>query len=175
MATIPGPPASTKSPKAIGSTIENDNNIVTSYNNRTGFLQLPTDQSSHRRLLAEDNHLKTNGRRRNRSSSSPSPDLNLEDDDEDEEEEGDEIGPMESKQPKINSSRVMFSNNNNNLSLHPNLLEEGENGITNGSSSDMMDISDDDGREGWDNKMQFFMGVISYAVGFGNVWRFPFY
>uniref|UniRef100_A0A915MGM1 Transporter n=1 Tax=Meloidogyne javanica TaxID=6303 RepID=A0A915MGM1_MELJA len=67
----------------------------------------------------------------------------------------------------------MFSNNNSN-SLRPNLLEEGENGLTNGSSSDMMDISDDDGREGWDNKMQFFMGVISYAVGFGNVWRFPF-
>lgn len=29
-------------------------------------------------------------------------------------------------------------------------------------------------REGWDNKMQFFMGVISYAVGLGNVWRFPY-
>uniref|UniRef100_A0A914IAH5 Transporter n=1 Tax=Globodera rostochiensis TaxID=31243 RepID=A0A914IAH5_GLORO len=42
------------------------------------------------------------------------------------------------------------------------------------SSDDVMDASEDDGREGWDNKMQFFMGVISYAVGFGNVWRFPF-
>lgn len=29
-------------------------------------------------------------------------------------------------------------------------------------------------REGWDNKMQFLMGVISYAVGLGNVWRFPY-
>ncbi|KAK0396663.1 hypothetical protein QR680_001804 [Steinernema hermaphroditum] len=29
-------------------------------------------------------------------------------------------------------------------------------------------------REGWDNKMQFVMGVISYAVGLGNVWRFPY-
>uniref|UniRef100_A0A915C8Z9 Transporter n=1 Tax=Parascaris univalens TaxID=6257 RepID=A0A915C8Z9_PARUN len=29
-------------------------------------------------------------------------------------------------------------------------------------------------RDGWDNKMQFFMGVISYAVGLGNVWRFPY-
>uniref|UniRef100_A0A0N5A748 Transporter n=1 Tax=Parastrongyloides trichosuri TaxID=131310 RepID=A0A0N5A748_PARTI len=29
-------------------------------------------------------------------------------------------------------------------------------------------------REGWDNKTQFMMGVISYAVGLGNVWRFPY-
>lgn len=80
------------------------------------------------------------------------------------------------------SSRVMFSSES--VAIEPNLLEEGGNG----SSSDMMvqfffsdlkkaflkDSSVDDGREEWDNKMQFFMGVISYAVGFGNVWRFPF-
>ncbi|CAJ0947146.1 unnamed protein product, partial [Mesorhabditis belari] len=29
-------------------------------------------------------------------------------------------------------------------------------------------------REEWDNKTQFYMGVISYAVGLGNVWRFPY-
>ncbi|KAJ1357993.1 hypothetical protein KIN20_016289 [Parelaphostrongylus tenuis] len=29
-------------------------------------------------------------------------------------------------------------------------------------------------REQWDNKTQFYMGVISYAVGLGNVWRFPY-
>jgi hypothetical protein len=29
-------------------------------------------------------------------------------------------------------------------------------------------------REEWDNKLQFLMGGISYAVGLGNVWRFPY-
>uniref|UniRef100_A0A1I8BSK4 Ion_trans_2 domain-containing protein n=1 Tax=Meloidogyne hapla TaxID=6305 RepID=A0A1I8BSK4_MELHA len=170
MSTIPAPPASTKKTKGVGGSINNDNNIASTYNNRTGFLKLPDEQSSHRRLLTNDNHLKTNGRRRNRRSSSPSPDINVDDEeDEDIEEEEDEIGPMDSKIGKLktNGSRVMFSNNNNNL--RPSLLEQGESGIANGSSSDMMDISDDDGREGWDNKMQFFMGVISYAVGFGKI------
>ncbi|VDK43714.1 unnamed protein product [Anisakis simplex] len=35
-------------------------------------------------------------------------------------------------------------------------------------------LANEDKREGWDNKMQFCMGVISYAVGLGNVWRFPY-
>ncbi|VDN60682.1 unnamed protein product [Dracunculus medinensis] len=42
----------------------------------------------------------------------------------------------------------------------------------NGTYGDNMEIEEK--REGWDNKMQFFMGVISYAVGLGNVWRFPY-
>lgn len=31
---------------------------------------------------------------------------------------------------------------------------------------------EDENRESWDNKTQFFLGVISYAVGFGNVSKF---
>nr|CAD2186376.1 unnamed protein product [Meloidogyne enterolobii] len=174
MSKIPAPPASSKKSKVVGGIINNDNNIASIFNNfNTGFLKLPDEQSSHRRLLAYGDHLKTNGRRRN-NSSSPSPDINnADEDDEDAEEEEDEIGDLRVGKLRTNGNRLMFNNNNSN-SLRPNLLEEGENGLTNGCSSDMMDISDDGGREGWDNKMQFFMGVISYAVGFGNVWRFPF-
>uniref|UniRef100_T1J4W5 Transporter n=1 Tax=Strigamia maritima TaxID=126957 RepID=T1J4W5_STRMM len=29
-------------------------------------------------------------------------------------------------------------------------------------------------RAAWDNKIQFIMSVISYGVGLGNVWRFPY-
>ena len=46
-----------------------------------------------------------------------------------------------------------------------------------GSNEDVVDSFvpvNTEKREGWDNKTQFLMGVISYAVGLGNVWRFPY-
>ncbi|GFR69810.1 transporter [Elysia marginata] len=29
-------------------------------------------------------------------------------------------------------------------------------------------------RLAWDSKLQYFFMVVSYAVGLGNVWRFPY-
>lgn len=29
-------------------------------------------------------------------------------------------------------------------------------------------------RAAWSNKMQFFLSIIGYSVGLGNIWRFPY-
>ncbi|CAI5456363.1 unnamed protein product [Caenorhabditis angaria] len=48
---------------------------------------------------------------------------------------------------------------------------EGENGS--GAVRFVVEAENAD-REEWANKTQFYMGVVSYAVGLGNVWRFPY-
>lgn len=33
---------------------------------------------------------------------------------------------------------------------------------------------DPDDRAAWSGKMQFFLSIIGYSVGLGNIWRFPY-
>lgn len=33
---------------------------------------------------------------------------------------------------------------------------------------------DDPERAAWSGKMQFFLSIIGYSVGLGNIWRFPY-
>lgn len=35
-----------------------------------------------------------------------------------------------------------------------------------------VDVNED--RAAWSNKMQFFLSIIGYSVGLGNIWRFPY-
>lgn len=33
---------------------------------------------------------------------------------------------------------------------------------------------EDENRAAWSGKMQFFLSIIGYSVGLGNIWRFPY-
>lgn len=52
-----------------------------------------------------------------------------------------------------------------------------EGGGTRGASVGNVDNNDegaDDNRAAWSGKMQFFLSIIGYSVGLGNIWRFPY-
>lgn len=43
-----------------------------------------------------------------------------------------------------------------------------------GSIGSGNEVAGDPDRAAWSGKMQFFLSIIGYSVGLGNIWRFPY-
>lgn len=46
--------------------------------------------------------------------------------------------------------------------------------VLQGSRGSLQRDAPDDDRAAWSGKLQFFLSIIGYSVGLGNIWRFPY-
>lgn len=46
--------------------------------------------------------------------------------------------------------------------------------VLQGSRNSLQREAPDEDRAAWSGKLQFFLSIIGYSVGLGNIWRFPY-
>lgn len=46
--------------------------------------------------------------------------------------------------------------------------------VLQGSRGSLQREAPDEDRAAWSGKLQFFLSIIGYSVGLGNIWRFPY-
>lgn len=80
---------------------------------------------------------------------------------------------IESSVPRSNGTHEMAP-------LNTRARGDGKHGVTivlSEPSRNSIASNDDDqdpDRAAWSGKMQFFLSIIGYSVGLGNIWRFPY-
>lgn len=47
--------------------------------------------------------------------------------------------------------------------------------VPNNQTAEIPKGNKDQNRAEWSGKMQFFLSIIGYSVGLGNIWRFPYF
>lgn len=53
-------------------------------------------------------------------------------------------------------------------------VEIGQQTVATKAELETDEVKIEDDRGGWGNKIEFVLAIIGYAVGLGNVWRFPY-
>lgn len=68
---------------------------------------------------------------------------------------GHELAPLNDDRQPPHNVTIVVSGNQNASAVNPEPRTE-------------------DNRAAWSGKMQFFLSIIGYSVGLGNIWRFPY-